>query len=75
MTSQALPVPLRSADDVTPEVLTSLLRRHDPGATVTAGRWRRSSEVRTAGVRSAGERSVTGKAWLVMSRPHRRFDS
>jgi hypothetical protein len=36
MTSQALPVTLRSADDVTPEVLTSLLRRHDPDVAVTS---------------------------------------
>jgi hypothetical protein len=42
MTSQAMPVPLRSADDVTPEVLTSLLRRHDPGATVTGVTVRRT---------------------------------
>jgi hypothetical protein len=35
MTSQALPITLRSADDVTPEVLTSLLRRNDPDAAVT----------------------------------------
>jgi len=42
MTSQALPVPLRSADDVTPEVLTSLLRHHDPGATVTGVTVRRT---------------------------------
>jgi Phosphotransferase enzyme family len=35
MTSAALPVILRSPDDVTPEVLTSLLRRHDPEILVT----------------------------------------
>jgi hypothetical protein len=35
MTGQALQVTLQSADDVTPEVLTSLLRRHDPGVAVT----------------------------------------
>ncbi|WP_407688201.1 phosphotransferase [Mycobacterium sp. HUMS_1102779] len=36
MTSQALPITLRTADDVTPEVLTSLLRHYEPGVTVTA---------------------------------------
>ncbi len=35
MTGQALHVTLESADDITPDVLTSLLRRHDPEATVT----------------------------------------
>ena len=34
--STALPVTLRSADDLTPEILTTLLRRHDPGVTVTS---------------------------------------
>jgi hypothetical protein len=33
--SIALPVVLRSADDLTPEILTTLLRRHDPAVTVT----------------------------------------
>jgi hypothetical protein len=42
MTSPALPVSLRSADDVTPEVLASLLRRHDPSAIVTAVTVRRT---------------------------------
>src|ERR1700712_2223716 len=32
----ALPVTLRSADDLTPEILTTLLRRHDPTATVSS---------------------------------------
>jgi hypothetical protein len=31
-----LPVTLRSADDLTPEILTTLLRRHDPDVTVTS---------------------------------------
>jgi hypothetical protein len=35
MTSPALPVMLNSPDDLTPEVLTSLLRRHRPSVTVT----------------------------------------
>src|ERR1700732_3119124 len=35
MTGQALHVTLQSADDITPDVLTALLRRHDPEATVT----------------------------------------
>src|SRR3984957_16518109 len=35
MTGQALHVTLESAADITPDVLTSLLRRHDPEATVT----------------------------------------
>jgi Ecdysteroid kinase-like family len=35
MTSAALPVVLRSPDDVTPEVLTLLLRHHDPEMSVT----------------------------------------
>lgn len=35
MASPALPVPLRSADDITPDVLTALLRPHDPDVTVT----------------------------------------
>ena len=35
MTSQALPVTLRSPEDLTPAVLTSLLRRHRPAVTVT----------------------------------------
>jgi hypothetical protein len=35
MTSPALPLILRSAEDVTPEILTSLLRRYDPGVHVT----------------------------------------
>ncbi|MCA4761204.1 ecdysteroid 22-kinase family protein [Mycobacterium sp. SMC-2] len=35
MTGQALRVMLQSADDVTPDVLTSLLRRHDPDVAVT----------------------------------------
>src|ERR1700722_7546687 len=34
MTGQALHVTLQSADDNTPEILTSLLRRTDPEATV-----------------------------------------
>ena len=34
--SIALPLVLRSADDLTPDVLTTLLRRHDPTITVTA---------------------------------------
>lgn len=42
MTSQDLPVMLRSADDVTPEVLTSLLRHHDPVVTVTTAAVRRT---------------------------------
>jgi hypothetical protein len=33
--STALPVTLRSADDLTPEILTMLLRRHDQEVTVT----------------------------------------
>jgi hypothetical protein len=32
----ALPVTLRSASDLTPEILTTLLRRHDPTTTVTS---------------------------------------
>jgi Phosphotransferase enzyme family len=35
MTGQALHVTLESADDITPDVLTSLLRRHDPEVAVT----------------------------------------
>ena len=35
MTGQALQVTLQSADDLTPDVLTSLLRRHDPDVRVT----------------------------------------
>jgi hypothetical protein len=35
MTGQALKVTLQSADDVTPDVLTSLLRRHNPEVAVT----------------------------------------
>lgn len=35
MTSQALPVTLLSPDDLTPALLTSLLRRHRPAVTVT----------------------------------------
>ncbi|HEV7420652.1 MAG TPA: phosphotransferase [Mycobacterium sp.] len=35
MTSPALPVTLNSPDDLTPDVLTSLLRRHRHGVTVT----------------------------------------
>lgn len=35
MTSQALPITLQSPEDLTPEVLTSLLRRYRPGVTVT----------------------------------------
>jgi hypothetical protein len=35
MAGQALHVTLQSADDITPDVLTSLIRRHDPEATVT----------------------------------------
>jgi hypothetical protein len=38
MTGPALHVTLQSADDVTPDVLTSLLRRHDPEVAVTAVR-------------------------------------
>jgi hypothetical protein len=34
--STALPVTLRSAADLTPEILTTLLRRHDPEVTVTS---------------------------------------
>jgi hypothetical protein len=34
--STALPVTLRSAADLTPEILTTLLRRHDPDVTVVA---------------------------------------
>jgi hypothetical protein len=34
--SIALPLVLRSADDLTPDVLTTLLRQHDPTITVTA---------------------------------------
>jgi hypothetical protein len=34
--SIALPVTLRSADDLTPEILTTLLRRHDPTVSVTS---------------------------------------
>jgi hypothetical protein len=34
--SIALPLVLRSADDLTPEILTTLLRRHDPAVTVTS---------------------------------------
>lgn len=41
MTSQALPV-LRSAEDVTPDVLTSLLRNQQPDVTVTAVTVRRT---------------------------------
>jgi hypothetical protein len=33
--SLALPLTLRAADDLTPELLTTLLRRHDPEVTVT----------------------------------------
>jgi hypothetical protein len=32
----ALPLVLNSADDLTPEILTTLLRRHDPAVTVTS---------------------------------------
>ncbi|MDT5264263.1 MAG: hypothetical protein QOI90_889 [Mycobacterium sp.] len=42
MTSPALPVMLNSPDDLTPEVLTSLLRRHRPSVTVTEIRVRRT---------------------------------
>jgi hypothetical protein len=35
MTGQALHVTLQSADDLTPDVVTSLLRRHDPEVAVT----------------------------------------
>lgn len=42
MARPALPVMLRSADDVTPEVLTSLLRHHDPEVTVTTAALRRT---------------------------------
>lgn len=35
MTTEALPVALRSADDLTPAVLSTLLRRYDPDVTVT----------------------------------------
>jgi hypothetical protein len=34
--ASALTLTLRSADDLTPEILTLLLRRHDPAVTVTA---------------------------------------
>jgi hypothetical protein len=34
--SITLPVTLQSADDLTPEILTTLLRRHDPTVTVTS---------------------------------------
>lgn len=40
MTTNAMPVVLRSAEDLTPEILTGLLRRHDPGVTVEAVRLR-----------------------------------
>ncbi|CDO31332.1 aminoglycoside phosphotransferase [Mycolicibacterium vulneris] len=42
MTSQALPVTLRSPDDLTPQMLTSLLRQSHPGVTVTDIRVRRT---------------------------------
>src|ERR1700752_3557010 len=42
MTSQALPVTLRSPADLTPAVLTALLRRHRPAVAVTDGRVRRT---------------------------------
>jgi hypothetical protein len=34
--STALPLVLRSADDLTPDILTTLLRRHDPAVTVVS---------------------------------------
>lgn len=40
--STTLPVTLRSADDLTPEILTTLLRRHDPAVTVTSATLRRT---------------------------------
>jgi hypothetical protein len=40
--SIALPVTLRSADDLTPEILTTLLRHHDPGVTVAHTTLRRT---------------------------------
>lgn len=40
MTTEALPLLLRSAEDLTPQVLTTLLRRHKPTVTVTAVRVR-----------------------------------
>lgn len=42
MTGQNLPVMLRSAQDVTPDVLTSLLRSHDPEVAVTGVTLRRT---------------------------------
>jgi Ecdysteroid kinase-like family len=41
MNSQSLPVSLRSAQDLTPQVLTSLLRRYEPEVTVADIRVRR----------------------------------
>lgn len=38
MTHRALAITLRFADDLTPDVLTSLLRSHDPDAAVTGVR-------------------------------------
>lgn len=42
MTSQALPLTLQSPEDLTSEILTSLLRRHQPAVTVTEVRVRRT---------------------------------
>ncbi|WP_375482397.1 phosphotransferase [uncultured Mycobacterium sp.] len=50
MTSEALPITLRCADDVTPEVLTSLLRRSDPAVVVTAVAVRRTWQGTTSHV-------------------------
>ncbi len=40
--AENLPVALSSADDLTPAILTTLLRRHDPGVTVTGAALRRT---------------------------------
>jgi hypothetical protein len=40
--SIALPVTLRSAADLTPDILTALLRRHDPNVTITGATLRRT---------------------------------
>ncbi|GFG84057.1 phosphotransferase [Mycolicibacter algericus] len=40
--SITLPVTLSSADDLTPDILTTLLRRHDPDVIVTAARLNRT---------------------------------
>ena len=60
MTSQALPITLRSADDVTPEVLSSLLQRHDPAASVTGVEVRHTWQGTTSHVHLDVEYAVSG---------------